>query len=392
MRKKIINSCLIILLIFNSGCWSSLNINDTAVCSGLGVDITDTGKISVMVQINKSVNPQNEEGKLTEGAFIVVSGSGNSITEASRKITLSLPRMPIWSHADLFLLGENLVTEDLSILYDFLFRNRNIRKSSYALVANKASLGKIYNSDCPMALCSARGILKILFSQEKNLGIYLPVTIKDFLIMASTPGIDPFLPMVTVRKDLEDKDILTLDGTAIFKNNKMVGELNEAESRGLYWLNTKTAGSCIVVTLSDNPENKVSLQAGKINSKIRPRIKDNELVMDITCNVDFNITEIIGIVDEEDEELMVKIQNAANKKVASHIRQAVVKGQKTNSDFLGFGLSISRYQPKLWKNIGDDWENRFPSVRTNIEVKSNLLRSNLIFNDVFLVNKKGGKP
>lgn len=389
MLRKISISLLILLVIFTSGCWSSININDTAICSGLGVDITDTGKISVMVQMNKPVNPQSPTGSLSQGQFIVASGVGDTITEATRKTILTIPRVPIWPHADMFIIGEKMAKSDLSIILDFMFRNRNVRKNSYALVAHNASVGKIYTSDCPMALCSARGILKILHLQEKNLGIYQSVTIKDFIVTATTPGIDPFLPMVTVRKDLKDKNILTLDGTAVFRDKKMVGILDEIESRGLYWLTTRTPGSTICVTLADEPDTKISLKAIQVNSKIRPQLKDDNLSISIWCKVRFNISEIVGICNEQDPKFIAQVEKAANKEIEKQISLSIAKGQQVNSDFLGFGRYIYRYKPKYWQEIADDWDKIYPNVATNIEVESTLYRSNLIFNDIFLTNKKG---
>lgn len=380
MAKKIVIVLLIMSLSLTSGCWNQISVNDTAIASGIGVDFTDSGQISFVVQLNKPVNQQTA---IQTSQFVVASGTGDTMVEAGRKIMLSLPRFPLWSHADIFVIGEKLARKDLSVLLDFLFRNRNIRMNSTVLVTHNTSLQDMYNSDCPLSLCSARGILNILRTQEKLLGIYVPVTLHEFIVKATTPGIDPVCPMVSVTKDLKDKNILTLNGTAIFRGQRMVGVLDVIESRGLYWLtSTKKTGAIIVVTLPQNPEVKVTLELDQMKTKIRPRIEDNQIFMDISLNGNFDLREISGNGNQQDINLIEETEKAAEEEIKSQIRACILKGQELNSDFLGFGRNIYRYYPRHWQKVKDDWHNYYPQVETNIDVKVALSFSELVKNNI----------
>lgn len=381
MAKKVMVVFLIIFMgLFSSGCWNQVNINDTAVCAGLGADLTDSGKILFMAQLNKPVNPQVSAG---ESQFVVSSGVGDTMIEAARKIMLTLPRIPLWPHADAFVIGEKLAKDDLTNLLDFLFRNRNIRMSSSVLVAHNTTLGEMYNSDCPLSLCSARGILKILRTQEHILGIYVPVTLNELIVKSATPGIDPFAPMISVTKDLKDQNILTINGTAIFNGPKMAGILDVTESRGLFWLVSGKRGAMITVSLPDNPEVKISLELNESKSNIRPLLKDGKLTMNITVDTQFNLKEISGRANQQDPQFIRKVEAAAQKEIEQHIRASIAKGQQVNSDFLGFGRMIYRYHPKYWQKIKGDWPTIYPQVQTNVEVKSKLIFSDLINNNMF---------
>ncbi|HZK43883.1 MAG TPA: Ger(x)C family spore germination protein [Syntrophomonadaceae bacterium] len=375
MVRKIIVIFFIISISLTSGCWDQVNINNTGVCSGLAADLTDDGKISVVIQLNKPINQQMEK---VESSFVVYSESADTVTEAARKIMLSLPRVPLWQHADTFVIGEKLAKSDLSILLDFMFRSPNIRLSSYVLVAHNASLGELYNASCPLSLCSARGILKILDNQEKTLGCYIPVTANEFIVKFTTPGVDPFAPMVAVTKDVKKQDILTLDGTAVFHGKKMVGILDPVESRGLYWLTSKKNGATIVVALPDKPEVKVTLETMSLKSRIRPRVEGDKITMDISVEADFDIKEITGCTDQLDPEFRLKVQKAADEEIKSHIKASIAKGQEVNSDFLGFGRNVFRYEPKHWQKINKDWANIYPQVETNIEVKTLVVLGDLV--------------
>ncbi len=54
----------------------------------------------------------------------------------------------------------------------------------------------------------------------------------EFINKMLTSRLCPVAPMVTVLEDQEKKR-LSVEGAAVFKHDKMVGELNKKETRGL---------------------------------------------------------------------------------------------------------------------------------------------------------------
>ncbi|NLB87982.1 MAG: Ger(x)C family spore germination protein [Syntrophomonadaceae bacterium] len=381
MAQKLLIIILIIPLCLVAGCWNQVNVNDTAVVSGIGVDLTDNKKIQLVTQINKPVNQQTSS---EDSQYIVASATGDTLTEAARKVVLTLPRLPLWSHADTFIIGEKLAREDLSLILDFAFRNRNIRMANSVLISHNSSLDELYNSDCPLSLCSSRGIQKILLTQERLLGIYVPITLQEFIVKTISPGVDSFAPMVSVTKDLQDKDILTINGTAVFKGPKMAGILNVTESRGLFWLNAKqNNGAAMSVSFPQKPDIKVTIELYEIKTKIRPRIEDNQIFMDISVQANSNIEEIVGDFSQQNPKFVAEIENAAEKQIKSQIEACILKGQELNSDFLGFGRNIYGHYPEYWEKIQDNWYNYYPQVETNIDVKVSLILSELIKYNIY---------
>ncbi len=386
------NSLIMLLLIciFTTGCWDQVDLNNTAVCSGIGVDLTESDKIHFVAQFNKPINRQ-ENTSSGESEFEVLSGVGESIAEAARKITLSLPRVPLWSHGETFIIGEKLATKDLSVLLDFLYRNRKIRMSSFVFITQDASLEEVYNANCPLALCSARGILKIVRWQEQQLGMYRPMLLNEFIVRAATPGIDPYAPLIDVIEDLEGQKILTVNEIAIFRDKKMVGKLNPQECRGLFWLQDRKPGGLLVVTYPDSLQVKINLETKDFKTKVFPHIENDKVTMFIRSEVEFNLLEVAGRLDERSTEFIKKVEKAAEEEIASQIRAAVVKGQKTKSDFLGFGRTIYRYEPDYWDRRKADWPDLYPQIALDIDIKVKLANSYLINNE-FLATHKELKP
>ena len=67
-----------------------------------------------------------------------------------------------------------------------------------------------------------------------------------------------------------------------------------------------------------------------------------------------------------------------NRRMATVIRNQVVgcleKARELESDFLGLGNIIYRTRYRDWQRLGSRWEEIFPGVTVDIEVKAEIVR------------------
>ncbi|MNP70084.1 Spore germination protein B3 precursor [compost metagenome] len=54
--------------------------------------------------------------------------------------------------------------------------------------------------------------------------------------------------------------------------------------------------------------------------------------------------------------------------------------QKYKTDFLGFNNKFHNRYPKVWKTIGKDWDEIFPSIRSNLVVDIEIVRQGITKN------------
>lgn len=368
MRIKAGKIIILFALFFISGCGMT-NVEQTAVGSGLGVDLDGQGKILFYAQFNRPVNIQ--EAGISEIQAEVFVGTGLTPTQAARDIILTLPRLPIWSHADVFVVGETLARTDLSYMADFLARNRNIRKDALIVLAHQATPYDIFQSDFPMSL-SSRGLVDLLEIQEEMYGVYKPVSCDEFLNKAASPGIDPIMPQVTVSQQ-EDRPVITLDGMAVFRQNRLVGSLNELESRGYLWLTaTKKLGGLIVL---DNPLpglNFVTLEVSRFNSCTYPRIEGGEITMDIEVEAILNLHDQGGLADVQKLENIETLETLASREIERQVRACINGAQQLNGDILGWGKKVYSYYPQVWTTIENNWYEIFPHVRAQVTVQTEI--------------------
>lgn len=361
---------LLLVILLASGCGAMTDVEQTAVGAGLAVDLDNAGNIIFYAQFNRPINIQ--ETGANEPQSEVFTGTGKTPSQAARNITLVMPRLPLWSHADIFMLGENLARTDLHYTADFLSRNRNVRKNTFLVVAYNVSPYDIFSGECPIALCSSRGIVNILRTQERQFGIYVPVMSAEFLGKLLSPGIDPVAPQVTI-VEKDGKQIITVDGMAVFCQNRMVGFLNELECRGYRWLSPSINKGGLVIL--DNPwpgVDYITLEVIDFNSRIRPRIAGNDLIMDVEVNVTVNWYDLGGVINIQKLENEKYLEDLAAQEIKRQIQACINKAQQLNSDILGWGQKVQRYEPERWEVLEPLWYKVYRDVEARVVVKVNL--------------------
>ena len=61
--------------------------------------------------------------------------------------------------------------------------------------------------------------------------------------------------------------------------------------------------------------------------------------------------------------------------VKEDVHSIIAFAQDHNVDILGFGKGMFKQHPVRWEKIKDDWDNIFPNLSVDIEVKSRILRT-----------------
>lgn len=374
MFKQAITALVIIFAVLNCcGCWNMVEVNNTALVAGLGLDILNDGQMHFSVQLEEAFNPG--EGEPVKAENVVLTSRGQTLTEAARNITLIMPRFPLWSHASSLIIGEKLARDDLARAADFVVRNRNIRMDSTMLVAKNARPDQVFAVNDPLTGCSARCLEDLLAFAETTRGSYVAVSVAEFMFKLATPGIDPVLPMLTVTT--ESGQALQLADTAVFRERRMVGVLNAKESRGYRWLNPVRNMGGLLVTLMPSEQAKVSFEPVKFTCRQIPRLQNRQVVMDIEIKALLNFYEqqgtqpLVGLRHKED------LEEAAAREIKQEVEACIAKAQVLGSDVLGWGQAVYRHHPQQWESLKSEWYQIYPQVQANIKVNCRVDRTYL---------------
>ncbi len=378
MARKIIICILLILSIILSGCYDEIEVNQTSVVIAHGWDLNGQSKIlSAQLAL-----PPPREGQPEPGPkFQVVSAAASTFAEAGRRLSLSLPRLPLWSMADTIIISEKLAREDTGLFVDLAARNPRIRYNVSLFLSRGSSPEDIFNIEVPPENYSGTALQKLIENQTGQAGIYFPVDMKDFLYKSSTPGIEPIIPQIIIEG--QDQKKLTLQGTAVFKDRKMVGSLDERQTRGLALLNPgaikKTIFNIKCSFSNEEGENEpvniseiVALELTSYQTRVKPVINGESIIMEITIEAQGNLIEDNSMQELGHQERVRKMELAANQALAMEVQSCIDQAQALESDILGWGQTINRSYPRTWQQISSMWPEIFVGVKSDIEVNYTL--------------------
>jgi len=388
MAKKYLFLILIPLLFFSSGCWDLREINASAIPVTVGFDLSDNNKIDFSTLFAQPASPGQGGGNQMK--TVLSSSSGESVALAARRMMLSLSRIPDWTHVQTIVLGENLCRNDLPMTIDFMNRNRNIRPDTNLII----SAGTNPKELLFLITSLGDGFKQLLLVNEFQIGTYVPTTMGEFTYKLMTPGIEPVVPQIIIVEDpiankpagegdknaqsTDNNKKLLLQGTAVFKGDKMIGSLDEIESRGYRWLNSASkTGGFMLVKSPLNAREYVALEVIRFSSKTSSRFSEDNLKMHLEISAQLSFYEEAGSGELLTPGMIKKLEQAANLEIARQIQSCIHKSQRLNSDILGWGLTVQEYQPNEWKRLASDWNERYPFIEADVSVKTSITQTYL---------------
>ena len=371
---------MLLAQLFISGCWNQIEVSSTVEAAGLACDLQNN-QPSVSVQLAQPVSRGESGGEPSKP--INITQTGQTYTEAARKTMLSLPRLPVWSHAGVIIIGEDLAQQDVSWVADFIARNRNFRKTSSLFITSGTTARECLEAELPVESFSIAGLKKLIRIQEQQLGYYSEVATDKFLEELATPGIQPVVPQVTII-EVDNKKVLRLDGTAVFKDRKVVGSLNEVESQGYRFLSPRMInGGFLVVNYPPDgeasPTNRlIGFELTRSLAAVKPVFEGNKVRMQIHIEAEGNFYEQTFIGDVLTLNNVKKIEALIDERIKEEVNAAIMKAQGLNSDIFGWGRMIRKQNPKVWQELETDWDAVFPGIETDITVHFAMRRSYLL--------------
>ncbi|WP_216831774.1 Ger(x)C family spore germination protein [Alkalihalobacterium elongatum] len=379
MNKKMIAILIGTLLL--SGCWGLMELPDVAIVSGVGIDLVDSGEYEVTTQ---SIQPIAIEEKQPTG-FITRSSRGVTIFEAVRNFIYEMGKKQLWEHVDALIISSDIAQNNILAATDFLYRDHEPRPKMICFIS-KGQARELLELESELHPVPAIAIREAMENQA-DLSKAPYVELKDFKKLIAEPFQDPYLPII--QKNQEDFDIL---GTALFKEEKMIGELSPIETRSMLRILGEVEGGLQVLNLNQgsndnepqyatveikNSQSKIEAVFDMPEPKIKITIKEKAVIGDI--NPPFPIN----------EDTLKTIETIYAQTVKNELVHAVNKIQKEYKvNVLKFAEVIRRSNREYWKINREEWDEIYPTLPIVIEVQTDIAHSQLIKDRIGTKNKE----
>jgi spore germination protein KC len=383
--------CLCMFLL--TGCWSSRELSELMIVTGMGIDKDpESENYVVTLQV---INP-GEIASQTKTERLEVTSyqtTGKTLYEVMRRISTEVPRKMYLSHIQLIIFGEELAREGIGKSLDFISRNHEFRTDFFMLVSKSGKAEDILNVLTPTESSPSVSLYSAIDVAEKIWAPTKGVPLDELLRGILSDGKHPVLTGVEVTGDKEKGSevkglqqikpaaVTNITGFAAFKKDKLVGWLNEKESKGYNYIidNVETT----VGPIECDGGGIVAIEVSKAKSNIKASVRNGKPSITIETNIEADIGEVKCNIDLTKEESIHMLENSAEHQVQQLMEKSVKKAKgKLNSDIFGFGEAIHRQQPDAWKKLKKNWDETFQDLEVSYNVDYEIRRLGTISNSL----------
>ncbi|MBP2631222.1 MAG: germination protein, Ger(x)C family [Firmicutes bacterium] len=378
--KKIIAFCIIPMMMFLSvGCMSKNEIEDLAIATTFGVDITNDGKYMVSTQILKTSKQSSGEGKgdKQQTDVLVLTSTGNTVPDALEHLSKQLGKKLILAHVKFIIIGEDMAKAGVAELIDFVARSYEVHSNIAILVTNgkAAEIIKATTPEDSVPANAINGILKL----QSSFGYVPVISSLEFFTSLGSETASPMAGVISLHENEELGKVFKMIGIAVFKKDKFAGYImGEEEIRGVQWIRDKVRTRNIIIPVSN--KDKITIKLVSAHSTVKPIMKDNKPLIQITIHNTGNILDMTGEFDPmKNPEILTEFEQMENEIIKNEIEKALYAAQSTfNTDIFDFGETIHSDYPKEWKSLEENWSEAFPELEVEIEVHSSIKRIGVI--------------
>lgn len=374
IKKCVFISVILAISLLLTSCWNYREINELSVINGFTID---EGKENYKYDITAEIlAPKLAIGR-DKVKSRLVEIEGDTIFKAARRIIEVDGKKAYWSHAKVMIVSKTIAEKGLISVIDFANRNPEPRPDLHIIIADmdKAKeIFKLYGQD--VSVISFK--LQEMLENEGQIATYKALDLWRFINDLTDEVISPIAPILYL-SEIEGKKMPKIGGIAVFKVDKMIGELNEEEAEFFSMLSPKLKGGLLVIRNDINGQLvNVSLKILTGKTIIKPIYVNGNIVMKINIIVDVSIGEIEGrenfIAKGKREVLQKNAENYIKIGVNNLIKHVQ---EDYDSDIFGFGKAFKIEMPNVWKRIENKWDEEFKNLKFETTVSVNIKRSEL---------------
>lgn len=372
MKKILITLSFIFIC---CGCYNYKELNDLAITSAIGIDKTDDG-YKVTAQVVNTQKEGTDNNSSSDPKIIIYEHTSKTVQEAVRYMVLESPKRLYPNHMQVIIISEDVAKDGILGSLDLFFRDSELQKNFYVLISKDVSANQILKTLTPADSIVSSNIKKSLESDSSYLGITELVTYDELINTYLNPNKEISLPSVTLKGKMKGSDKIdnieqsdsstkvVLSQMAIFKDDKMIGYLDDKQSIALSFIKGKINNTIIkykcnggyVVVETTNSKSSINVD-NKGNFRIK--ISGDAAINEVSCDINL-----------ENDNSISKINKQVNKEIKKNVNNTIkyVKNNY-NSDIFNFLDILYKNQYSLYKKISNDWyKNKFKDSKIDIDV------------------------
>lgn len=426
--KKILIILLVIVItaFFLTNFSSIYTIDDYAYVIAMGLDNSDDSDLILSLQIaipagsskgSESSSSQSSSSIVSTVKCKNINGGVNLINDyLGQKLNLSYCKAMVFS--------EEIAKKGIGNYICTATNDIEIRPSCDIIVSKCSALDYITNSKPLLEKLSSK-YYEIASSSQKDTGLTRTISLMSFYNRYYDSLCEPYAPLSSIeesnsedaknevqgktldsdknsdnsnggdsssssggksesssKKDIEKDNAnakIKNQGLAIFKDDKLIGEISREETLCYMLVSGKLKDAVINIPSPFEDSDYVSLNISSVHSKNKVEIKNGTPF--ITCNISLSARVLSSTKTSNylSKENSLALEYATNSYLNANVTDFLYKTSKElKSDFIGFGRNAVRSFKTMddWKNY--DWLNKYQNSEFNVNVNTTVKSSYLL--------------
>ncbi|QDR81511.1 Ger(x)C family spore germination protein [Sporomusa termitida] len=397
-------ACLLLLTVCTAGCNGGREIDDFAYVVSVGIDPGPDNQSIITYQIATGQGQGGKENGTGEASTFLITIVAPSLAEARNLLNSVVARTPNLSHTKAVIIGEDLARQGIGDILGPLLRFREFRGSMFITVTRGSAQEFMQKNKPSMEKLPSRWLENSLTSRQDT-GYFLASNLHQFYTRLKSTSGAPYATYMGINPlDLQPKPVDNKDkgeeavayypaglgreggdpaeviGTAVFVADKMVGALNNEETRVVSILSGDFVRGFITVTDPLAPQHgiNVHLRLGQ-KPEIKPAWLEGRLVFTIKLLLEGEITSIPSGINYENREYGLLLEQHIANVLTNQMEKMLAHTQELGSDVVGFGL----HARNLFSNFSEvdqlNWYKIYPTVGFNLNVSVKTRRTGLMY-------------
>ncbi|GAA3405632.1 Ger(x)C family spore germination protein [Paenibacillus hodogayensis] len=385
MRTTVLGLILGVLLsTVLTGCWNRRELNDLGIQLGTAIDKVGS-QYHLSVQVVEPGEVAKRSGKGDISSVTMFKATAPSLLAAFRKLTESSPRKIYGAHIRVLVLGESLAKEGIANAIDLLVRDPEVRSDFYVMIARGTSAESVLKVLTSLEKIPANELFHALDTSAKAWAPTTTVTLDQLVEKLLTEGENPVLTGVRVEGDrsigemkqnLDQVDPaaqLQLFGLGVLHKDRLIGWLNETESKGYNYITDQVKSTAGYVECPSG--GLLTLETIQSHTKLKAKMENGEPTVDIHLVDESNIAEVACTIDLEDPQTIARLEKEQEEKKIELMRRTIEAVQsKFKADIFGFGQALYRSEPKAWARLKNEWSEHFAKLKVTYHVEVHIRR------------------
>ncbi|MEN2767770.1 Ger(x)C family spore germination protein [Ornithinibacillus xuwenensis] len=364
----------LIPVIFLSSCVQTQQLEQLGIIASRGVDLTDNNEVEITMAVLQFEADSQDYTKVITGKSHSIKGAVDEADKRSNKTIVG-------GKLELEIYGKSVAEKGINPYLDTLRRDATIPDTM--LLAVSETTGKEIIDTQESGLSTNIGeFLHGLVQTGIQTKLFPSVSLQQLSTIINNEGIDPILPIIGL-----DEGVPKIKGIALFKNDKLVGEVPIEEEKLFMLIQGTVRGQLFEVQLptealsdyikdessGDSEENFTTtflIEHGTGDIKLKNKEK---LQFDTNIDIELNLMEISKKYDLEKEKAIQDLEKEVEKEVKKRYEKILKQLKELNSDAFGYGV-IYRINNKDGKLTKKEWDKLFPKIESKFTVNVDIIR------------------